>query len=396
MGLLDTGGFDDPGTLGLLSFGARMSNAPGGFMRALGPSVLGALNDRGQAKQDIAKQAQEQLRMQLLQQQMMDAQAKRAEDAKARANLEAFRAKFQSPMMDASQAALSGGGGPTNANAAQMRPVDPRQQMMFEAMQLGQVSPMDYLQSMAPKPEETKVVGDALVGIGPQGVRELYKGVKTPQEDDFIRNMRAAGIPPESPQGQALVRQWLQKNASHAPPVSVSYGAPVAGVDDNGKPVFFQPEKTGGKPAIIPGVAPAPAKLGEGAAKQVAGIDSLSEAIDAYVGELAKWKKADALSPDKRAAMGTAYNNMMLQAKEAYNLGVLNGPDYTILQSVVRDPTNALSTFVSNEALVKQALTLKAMMSRTKRAVVGAKAHANDKPSGGGSDVDAALQKYVK
>ena len=176
MGLLDTGGFDDPGTLGLLSFGARMSNAPGGFMRALGPSVLGALNDRGQAKQDIAKQAQEQLRMQLLQQQMMDAQAKRAEDAKARVNLEAFRAKFQSPMMDASQAALSGGGGPTNANAAQMRPVDPRQQMMFEAMQLGQVSPMDYLQSMAPKPEETKVVGDALVGIGPQGVRELYKG----------------------------------------------------------------------------------------------------------------------------------------------------------------------------------------------------------------------------
>ena len=176
MGLLDTGGFDDPGTLGLLSFGARMSNAPGGFMRALGPSVLGALNDRGQAKQDIAKQAQEQLRMQLLQQQMMDAQAKRAEEAKARANLEAFRAKIQSPMMDASQAALSGGGGPTNANAAQMRPVDPRQQMMFEAMQLGQVSPMDYLQSMAPKPEETKVVGDALVGIGPQGVRELYKG----------------------------------------------------------------------------------------------------------------------------------------------------------------------------------------------------------------------------
>lgn len=38
--------------------------------------------------------------------------------------------------------------------------------------------------------------------------------------------------------------------------VSVSYGAPVSGVDKNGNPIFFQPSKTGGEPAIIPGVKP--------------------------------------------------------------------------------------------------------------------------------------------
>lgn len=37
-----------------------------------------------------------------------------------------------------------------------------------------------------------------------------------------------------------------------------NYGSPVAGVDAEGKPVFFQPTKTGGAPSIVPGVRPAP------------------------------------------------------------------------------------------------------------------------------------------
>jgi hypothetical protein len=38
--------------------------------------------------------------------------------------------------------------------------------------------------------------------------------------------------------------------------VTTSYGAPVSGVDDQGNPVFFQPNREGGKAAIIPGVRP--------------------------------------------------------------------------------------------------------------------------------------------
>ena len=40
---------------------------------------------------------------------------------------------------------------------------------------------------------------------------------------------------------------------------NVSYGAPVSGLDPQGNPVFFQPSKGGGAPAIIPGVTPQPA-----------------------------------------------------------------------------------------------------------------------------------------
>ena len=53
--------------------------------------------------------------------------------------------------------------------------------------------------------------------------------------------------------------------------------------------------------------------------------------------------------------MSNAYNNMMLQAKEAYNLGVLNGPDYDILTSIVKDPTSPSALLVSKSTLEKQA-----------------------------------------
>lgn len=207
MGLLDTGGFDDPGTLGLLSFGARMSNAPGKFMQALGPSVLGALNDRGQAKQDIAKQAQEQLRMQLLQQQMMDAQAKRQQEAEAQQRAEQFRQWVQQ--------------NPTDVAGADRR-----------ALELQQMNPMDFVNGQRPKGEEFKVVGDALVGIGPQGVREAYKGAPKPAElPSSVREYEYAvahgykGTPMEY---QMELRKATAQNIT-MPKIEVKMGESVAG-----------------------------------------------------------------------------------------------------------------------------------------------------------------------
>jgi hypothetical protein len=78
------------------------------------------------------------------------------------------------------------------------------------------------------------------------------------------------------------------------------------------------------------------------------------------------------LNPNERATMGNAYNNMMLQAKEAYNLGVLNGPDYEILQSVVKDPTKWTSAAVDNKTLGDQATSLKGIAKNIERTVLEA------------------------
>lgn len=100
--------------------------------------------------------------------------------------------------------------------------------------------------------------------------REVFSIPQDAKKDNaFLGLMESAGIDPKSPAGIRLLQQRLAKEATHQSPVNVSYGAPVAGVDDSGKPIFFQPGKNGGAPAIVPGVAPAGggAKLTEDQAK---------------------------------------------------------------------------------------------------------------------------------
>lgn len=64
-----------------------------------------------------------------------------------------------------------------------------------------------------------------------------------------------AGLPIGDPR-RKIYQHAIDKATTHQPGVSVSYGAPVAGVDAKGNPVFFQPSKTGGAPSIIPNVRP--------------------------------------------------------------------------------------------------------------------------------------------
>jgi len=151
---------------------------------------------------------------------------------------------------------------------------------------------------------------------------------------------------------------------------NVTYGAPVSGVDAQGNPVFFQPSKGGGAPAIIPGVTPPQAKPAEAITKQVTGIDNLQSAINNYREKLKTWKPQDAVDPNKRATMTTTYNNMMLQAKEAYGLGVLNGPDYSILTDTIADPVSAKGlVYGATGGLDQQAKTLDDLMTNMKKTI---------------------------
>lgn len=50
--------------------------------------------------------------------------------------------------------------------------------------------------------------------------------------------------------------QQYAKEVARAGSSSVSYGQPIAGVDDKGNPVFFRTSKDTGAPAIVPGVRP--------------------------------------------------------------------------------------------------------------------------------------------
>jgi hypothetical protein len=105
-------------------------------------------------------------------------------------------------------------------------------------------------------------------------------------------------------------------------------------------------------------------KLSEGQNRQVIGVQNLSNAIAEYRSALKSFPTTGVISPDQRARMGTYYNNMMLQAKEAYQLGVLNGPDLDILTSVITDPRSMKGFITSKAALDEQAGNLDQIMQK--------------------------------
>jgi hypothetical protein len=375
MSLLDL--TENPRDLGLLSLGLRLMSTPGKFGTALGQAGMGALGDMQQAQQMLDTRKTRTLQTQMLEMQLAQQQAAAEEAKRQREADERFRRSIPSPQSQALQT-LGADASPTPSNAARLPQVDPRQQFMFDALQAGQIKPMDYFTATAPKAPEYKVVGDSLVQIGGGRVSEAYR----PTQRAPMENARQDLLVTDPVTGRLVPNQALidVKRQLVPPGVSVTYGQPVPGVDAKGNPVFFQPDKGGGAPAIVPGVKPPPQKLGEKQQNQVAGIDAMGQAVDAYVEALGKWKKIDTLNPNRRAEIGTFYNNMMLQAKEAYNLGVLNGPDYAILQDVVRDPLSIMGAVTSNEAMAKQATDLKRIMNKIKAGIT--KPGSVDAPTG--------------
>lgn len=133
MGLLDSffGNADQTQALGLLGAGLMAGNAPQGFMAAQGL---------------LADAPRRRLAEQMAQMQMAEMQDKIAQRQKQRQFLE----NLPDPTFAAGQQALAGGGGPTMANAANVRPVSPQQQMLYQATKAGVVGLPDYLKTLGP------------------------------------------------------------------------------------------------------------------------------------------------------------------------------------------------------------------------------------------------------
>lgn len=185
------------------------------------------------------------------------------------------------------------------------------------------------------------------------------------QRDTLNNTIRHQGVM----EGQGRERLGIERGTQAAlmqgePKEIMVDGKPVLAVYDKKSGTFFdantrQPIKQGMGPKVD-----APKAAPEAYSKQVSGITNLNTAIDNYLAKLKNFGITDLASPDARADMGTAYNNMMLQAKEAYNLGVLNGPDYQILTDTITDPVSFKGGITSNSAMAAQAEQLRTVMQR--------------------------------
>ena len=278
-GLLDNilgGSFDDPKTAATLALAQGLLTAPKA-MQGLSGGLLGYQNAMAEAKK--AKQMEEMRQLQLAQQQMAMEQARQAQ-AKQLAVEQAYRGALRTP----EQAAMGKFGGPTVAAANAAPGMAPSLDQNALIQNLMQADPMAAAQMLQPKPADYKVVGDALLQVGPGGVKEAYRAPAKPEATpSAIREYEYAKS--QGYGGSFLDFQLSQKRAG-ASSTSVSYGSPMAGVDARGNPVFFQPSKDGGAPAIVPGVSPPKADkpLTESQAKAAAFASQMLAAEQALQG----------------------------------------------------------------------------------------------------------------
>lgn len=89
-----------------------------------------------------------------------------------------------------------------------------------------------------------------------------------------------------------------------------------------------------------------------------------TDAINQYQKELQGFSNIQALRPDQRARVGNAYQNSLLQLKEIYRLGVLNGPDKAILEQIITNPLDLSSATISTPAMIKQLESMRGILAR--------------------------------
>ena len=87
--------------------------------------------------------------------------------------------------------------------------------------------------------------------------------------------------------------------------------------------------------------------------RKTTALKDMDDAISMYKTELdqigPQW------NPDTGAKLNTYYQNLLLRAKELFNLGVLNGNDYELLQKVLSDPSGLKgNVFLGKSGLLKQ------------------------------------------
>lgn len=104
-----------------------------------------------------------------------------------------------------------------------------------------------------------------------------------------------------------------------------------------------------------------PAKFDE----SVNNIKNLRTSIDSYINEL---KNTDPryLFPgsSKSAELATKFTDVQMRIKNLYELGAITGPDLTLLNQAITDPTSMAGRYKGKESLEKQANTINSILDQ--------------------------------
>lgn len=234
MGLLDTLGSDE----GLLGLALLSAGAAKPVRTSLGEGLLGGLQLVQQQRAQREDREQRRLMMEMQRQQMQRGLDDRKRQQELMSKRDQFLASIDPNQGPPMEATLPG---------AMRAGLDPRE---FAMLSPQQADPMAGFDKINPKDYTPESLQQFMQTRNPAVLRAAPKDDKPPADWQLYQLSGAA-------QRGMTFDQWDQaRRRAGATNVGVTYGAPVAGVDAKGNPVFMQPDKTGGPPAIVPGIRP--------------------------------------------------------------------------------------------------------------------------------------------
>jgi hypothetical protein len=266
---------DDPKTMGVMQLAAGLMGSPR-FGQGLSNGLLGYAETVQRAKQQAAAEQMNAMRMEQMKLQMEQQRAQAEQQNRDRTAMQGAFNPLPGPTMD-------GGSLMPRFDAGSMLGQGASPDAVIQAMQLQT--------AMNPPPKE-RVLSEGQSVFGPDG-KLLFtnpKQEKPAEQPSSVKEYQFAVS--QGYKGTYQQFETAMKRAG-ASITTVSYGAPVAGIGPDGKPVFFQTSKDGGPPSIVPGVSPAPKEMPVSTREKIAenrvAIDKINDAlrgVDARPGSL--------------------------------------------------------------------------------------------------------------
>ena len=177
-------------------------------------------------------------------------------------------------------------------------------------------------------PELKRQALEGYLGMaGPQAIGSYLSAQLAPRQGtSLMQNLQAAGLQPGTPEYEQAMLEQLAKPSG----VNVNVG-------DKPKPPTGYAWKDADNPAM--GVIPIPGgPVEKEQRKEQYRMGATQDALDRYRSVLLEVGPTWVQGRDK-ARLSTAYNDMMIEMKELFNLGVLQGPDMAIMERTLTDPT---------------------------------------------------------
>ena len=167
-----------------------------------------------------------------------------------------------------------------------------------------------------------------------------------------------------------LAQMAAANRPAPAPHTQIAYGPDGKGYMVDMRTGAQTPLESIGK---VPGAGGAGATLPIQAQKLQSSLQNLESGLNAYETLLKQYnpQNMDALTPEKRAALSSAFGDLRMQLKGAYELGAITGPDMQVLEGVLTDPTGPLGmakgAIRGNKTFDAQITQTRAALERQKR-----------------------------